>query len=178
MKRDPQSAALGIDADARDEGAQHLPALLRHERLPDLIEGVEQLGHVLALGAERRAGAETRLEVRDTGAVLVRLAFELAKALGEEASARVDAAEGTEQALGLGADSVIRASSRSLVATSSTSPSSPSASVARMRSRSAPLFASAFTGATTAASTSFALSRPVGAAQALLLWRQPFGDPF
>ena len=91
---------LGVDADARDEGAQHLPALFGHERLPDLVEGVEQLGDLLALGAERRAGAEPSLEVRDTGAVPVGLAFELA----EEAFAGVDVAEGTEQALRLGAE--------------------------------------------------------------------------
>jgi hypothetical protein len=100
---------------------------------------------MLALGAERGAGALAPLEVGDTGAVLVGLAFELAEALGEEAAARVDAAEGTQQAFRLAPSSVIRASSRFFVASNSVSPSSPSASVARMRSRNAPLFASAFT---------------------------------
>jgi hypothetical protein len=104
---------------------------------------------VLALGAERDAGAETPLEVRDTGAMLVRLALELAEALGEEAPSGGDAAEGTQQAFRLAPSSVIRASSRFFVASNSVSPSSPSASVAKMRSRRAPLFASAFTCATT-----------------------------
>lgn len=100
----PQRAALGVDPDARDEGAQQLPALLGHERFPDLVEHVEQLGHVLALGAERSAGAETPLEIRDPSSVLVGLALELTEALGEKSATRVDAAEGTEQVLRLGAE--------------------------------------------------------------------------
>jgi len=91
--RDPQRAALGVDAEALDEGVQQPRGASRAPVLPDLIEGVEQLRQVLASVQSRARKSrpelcETARDRRDTGSVLVGRVFELAEALGEEALRR------------------------------------------------------------------------------------------
>lgn len=100
MERHAQLAALGLEADLVDEGVQHLAALFGHERVPHVFEAVEQLGHVLAIGLERRAGTQASLDVGQLRALLVGLALEVTKATGDELPPGVGGLKRAEEPLG------------------------------------------------------------------------------